>query len=241
MKYSRNLPNLQLPIAPATLIAATEKANAYLVRLPSVFKSQGAGFYAILNQRNLSGFIGEVLKHAIFSCDAAFTPNPHPDGRPDLLDLRGSDVRAYYNANCFDQISKGPLRDSLAPFKYGGVEIKCSIGKLKNASDREVGDSRVELVNGITYWAHHAHACDLLGVYYDYEVKHQGSPQIRALFYTKVLASDWHKVSIGNPDKKKTSNTSLNKLGISKLYQSLALYNDDPRYTRLLDRLRIAR
>jgi hypothetical protein len=241
VKIIPNRASTELPVAPLLLLEATCKTNLYLAKLPELFKSDGGGFYAVLNQRNLSGFIGEVLKHAIFSCDNNFIPNPHPDGRPDLLDLRSKAARAYFESDCHESLTNTPRREMLAPFRFGGIEIKCSIGKLKNAGDKPVGVPRVELVNGITYWAHHAHGCNLLGAYYDYDDLKHGAPQIRALFYTELLPSDWHKVSVGDPGKKKTSNTSLNKSGLKKLYQSLVMHHEDTVYIRLLDRLGISR
>ena len=230
-----------LPFSAVTLMTAIEKTNAYLVKLPSEFKLDGKAFYTILNQRNLSGFVGEILKHAIVALDPRFCTNPHPDGRPDLLNLSLAHVRAHFLAECFEPITKAPLRAKLAPFEHGGVEIKCTIGKLNNASEKPIGVSRANEVTGLTYWAHHAHECDLLGIYYDFCAECEGSPQIKAAFFTSVSQADWHKVSVGNPDKKKTSNTSLRASGIEKLYASLILYDDRKPYTRMLDRLGIAR
>ncbi len=230
-----------LPFSAGTLIEAIEKTNAYLVKLPSEFKLDGKSFYTILNQRNLSGFVGEILKHAIAALDARFCANPHPDGRPDLLNLTQEHVKAHFLAECFEAVTKAPLRTKLAPFQHGGVEIKCTIGKLNNASEKPIGDPRVSEVTGLTYWAHHAHDCDLLGIYYDFCGECDGSPQIKAAFFTNITQADWHKVSVGDPNKKKTSNTSLRGSGIAKVYSSLVVYDDSGVYMKLMDRLGIAR
>ena len=241
MRVSNSQAVSTLPFATTVLIEAIAKTNAYLIKLPSEFKLDGKSFYTILNQRNLSGFVGEILKHAIAALDPNFCANPHPDGRPDLLNLSLEHVRTHFTEECFEQITKAPLRTRLAPFLHGGVEIKCTIGKLTNANEKPIGMPRVNEVTGLTYWAHHAHQCDLLGVYYDFCSTCDGSPQIKAAFFTTITQADWHIVSVGNPDKKKTSNTSLRASGIAKVYGSLIVYEDSGVYTNMMDRLGITR
>lgn len=237
MKLSAHVSDLGLPISPDVLVKAAARTNDYLAKLPERFGVAGSDFYSTLNQRNSSGFIGEVLKHSIPPLDPRFAPNPHPDGRPDLLDLSTPDNKRHFQTACFDPVTKAPRRDQLAPFVRGGIEIKCTVGNVRNASRFAVGAPRVSSVTGLTYWAHHAHACALLGAYYDFSADHNGSPQLRAIFFFRVVESDWNPVSVGHPDKKKTSNTSLNASGKRKLYRSLAAYDDAPKYVEMLGRI----
>ena len=227
-----------MPFSTSELERATNVTNEYLAELPALFDSTVHLFYTILNQRNLSGFIGEVYKHVLHAIRPDFVPNPHPDGRPDMLHLANPDVRKYFENACFDPGTKGPIREKLAPFKYGGVEIKCSIGNTPNAGSLDIGQSRSALITGLTYWAHHAHACTLLGIYYDYCVLNEQSPQIKGLVYCDLIESDWNKVSVGRPDRKKTSNTSLNKTGVAKLRSSLLMHSTEPAYVNTFARLR---
>ena len=227
----------KLPFSHDQLQETTICTNEYLAKLPGLFESTVVQFYKTLNQRNLSGFIGEVYKHVLHAICPDFVPNPHPDGRPDMLYLKDPLVRRYYNEVCFDASSGAPIRDALAPFQPGGVEIKSSIGNTPDAGELEIGQSRSRLITGLNYWAHHAHACTLLGIYYDYCNATNNSPQIKGLVYCEVTESDWNKVSIGRPDKKKTSNTSLNKNGVAKLKKSLIMFSDEPDYIRLFKRL----
>lgn len=223
MIISRKIHELNIPFSTENLSTAVDITNEYLVNLPLKFNSDGLVFYNILNQRNLSGFIGEVFKSAICHFSEGFVTNPHPDGRPDILDLRADEANKFFVSECFDQSGKFSIRENLAPFPFGGVEIKCTIGNIKNASGLNIGTSRVNSVTGINYWAHHAHECNLLGVYYDYSDDHSGMPQIMALIYTKLNSKDWNTVSTGKPNSKKTSNTSLNSFGTSKLKKSLVI------------------
>ncbi len=216
---------------------ATHWTNKYLADLPGIFESSVVQFYTTLNQRNLSGFIGEVFKHVLHELCPNFVPNPHPDGRPDMLNLSDSAVKLYFENTCFDSTSGAPIREHLAPFKYGGVEIKSSIGNTPKAGALEIGQSRSSLITGLNYWAHHAHACHLLGIYYDYCIDTNKSPQVKGIVYCPLLESDWHKVSIGRPDRKKTSNTSLNQSGVAKLRSSLIMHSVEPAYVKMFTRL----
>ncbi len=226
-----------LPFDKNKLADATRWANKYLAELPTIFDSTVLLFYTTLNQRNLSGFVGEVYKHVLKAMCKDLIPNPHPDGRPDLLHIYSDEVRRYFEEQCFDPKTRGPIREALAPFKYGGIEIKSSIGNTPNAGALSVGQPRFNQITGLNYWAHHAHACTLLGIYYDYCSNTNSSPQIKGLLYCKVAESDWHKVSIGRPDSKKTSNTSLNQSGVAKLRSALVMHSSEPNYVKLFQRL----
>ncbi len=207
-----------------------EITNQYLINLPSFFSTTDS-FYEILNQRNLSGFLGEIFKKVICELDKHFVLNPHPDGRPDILYLQDPFVLKHFNEKCFDQITKLPLRSFLAPFQFDGIEVKASIGSLRGlAKDFPIGKSRINDISSINYWAHHRHACKLLGIYYDFCENNSGMPQIKALFFCELVEDDWNKVSLGKAENKKTSNTSLNKEGISKLKKSMILCSNEQKY-----------
>lgn len=226
-----------LPFTNKQIQEATELTNKYLAILPELFDSSVVQFYTTINQRNLSGFIGEVYKHVLHALCPSFVPNPHPDGRPDILDLGNPAVKRYFEKTCFDPSSGAPIREHLAPFRHGGIEIKSSIGNTPKAGELEIGQSRSSLITGINYWAHHAHACQLLGIYYDYCGLTKNSPQIKGLIYCNLIDSDWNKVSIGRPNRKKTSNTSLNKSGVTKLKNSLIMHSAEPAYISMFSRL----
>ncbi len=226
-----------MPFTKAELEEATQWTNKYLAELPGLFDSSIVQFYTTLNQRNLSGFVGEVFKHVIFGLNKNFMPNPHPDGRPDIINLNSAIEKNYFEQVCFDPVSRAPLREHLAPFKYGGIEVKSSIGNTPSAGNLEIGQSRSELITGLNYWAHHAHECTLLGIYYDYCDQTNNSPQIKGLVYCHLVESDWNKVSVGRPDRKKTSNTSLNQAGVGKLKRSLIMHSSESKYIKTFSRL----
>lgn len=227
--FTFNSNNTSCPISHHDLARSAEKANHYLAKIPDILGSDANQFYSALNQRNISGFVGEVMKHAIHATNPNFFPNPHPDGRPDLLNLTLPSVRQHFERQCYDPTTLRPIREHLAPFTHGGVEIKCTIGDTPNGSSYGIGTPRKNVIRNLTYWAHHAHDCDLLACYYDFCSDTNGSPQIKALFYANLDESDWNKVSTGNSTKKKTSNTSTNASGKSKIKDGCLIYQSSYR------------
>ena len=219
------------------LTAAWKATDAFLADLPGTFGMDAAGFYSVLSLRNTSGFIGEVFKHAVASRAVGLALNPHADGRPDLLDVRAPEAARFLTSECIDSAG-GPLRARLAPFPHGGVEVKCSIGKSpKGAGEMPPGVSRRRVVKGLTYWAHHRHACNLLGVYYDFDEAAGGAPQIKAIFMAPVEEDHWQRVSTGRPDRKKTSNTSLTSAGVSRVVAGLVAFDPEPACVEMLERI----
>jgi len=211
--------------------------NEFLIELPTYFSMTSNNFYTILNQRNLSGLVGEIFKHAISNSVPDLVSNPHPDGRPDLLDLRSDAAISHFNDQCFDATNLAPIREQLAPFSFGGIEVKATIGSIKGASNYPVGRSRAEAVVDLNYWAHHRHACNLLGVYYDYCPESNGAPQVKSLFLAAVRNTDWYAVSTGKPGNKKTSNTSLNGSGRQAIKGGLFAHSNEVIYLDMLRRV----
>jgi hypothetical protein len=232
-------PSARLPhgISEAQLLRAWELTDGFLAKAPSLFDLSPLAFFTILNQRNLSGLVGEIFKHSLHKAVPGLTPNPHPDGRPDLLDLRMKAAAAYFLNECVDQATQAPIRTTLAPFKFGGIELKATIGDISGASKYGIGQSRAHLVRNLNYWAHHRHACNLLGLYYDFDQTANGLPQVKALFFASLEEDHWAAVSTGKPGKKKTSNTCLVKEGRELIKQGILAYDDSPPYKEMLARI----
>ncbi len=237
---SRTITADRLPsvISADALKSAWVETDRFLAELPATFSMNARNFYSILGQRNLSGFVGEVFKGALHQQATFLEPNPHPDGRPDLLDLTSPEAVAHYVEECHEPESNLPIKAALAPFRFGGLEIKCAIGSVRggSASDYPVGTSRADAVTGLTYWAHHRHACRLVALYYDFDVL-DGSPGIKAIFFAEVEKNHWAPVSIGRPDRKKTNNTRLLKTGMDLVKQGLVGYDSTDQYVAMLRRI----
>ncbi len=228
-------------LSSSDLISAVKETNLYIENLVRIFDDIGFDIFYSLGQRNISGFIGEIYKNILSSKHSELKPNPHPDGRPDILALDTPDAIAYYS-ECFSEVNGRmvPIKEMLTPFKYGGLEVKCSIGSSgKPQTQRFISeygrafslyDSRVGFLNGITWWAHHSSASNLLGLYYDYYGPLNGTPQILAAFFAELTGEDWNAVSHGDPRNKKTSNTSLNKNGLAKMKNNCVFCVSDAEY-----------
>ncbi len=232
------------------LIATAIATNSYIKSLVSSFNDLGFDIFYSLGQRNISGFIGEIYKHILAAKHEGFVTNPHPDGRPDILSLDTDEIRNYYK-DCFTIINDRsvPIKDLFTPFKYGGLEIKCSIGSSSKAQTTRyiqnkghifnLYEPRVGYLSSITWWAHHSSSSNLLGLYYDYYIKENGIPQIIAAMYSTLNQDDWNKVSNGDPNNKKTSNTSLNKSGLKKMKTNCLFCCSEAEYIAQLKALKI--
>ncbi len=242
----------KVTILAADVIDIVDKSNNYLRALKELCTKLDFDIYSGLGQRNLSGFVGEVFSKVFVAVAKNFVNNPHPDGRPDLLDLSTNEAFDYYNAECFSRSSYGsriPKKALLAPFKYGGLEVKASIGipiseyrtRLKEErglSEFSVGIPRVSYLHSLGYWGHHTGCENMVGLYYDYLSELNGVPQILAVMYSELIPSkDWSKVSVGRAGSKKTSNTSLNSYGIEKLMKNPVVIRNNPTYLQALGRI----
>ncbi len=235
--------NNEMNISLSMIKSAVRETNTYLSKLSNIFEELNFDLFGILGQRNLSGFIGEVFSHFLSRDTSDYTLNPHADGRPDLIDISTNAAIAHLQDDCYKYIDgkKVPIKELLAPFRYGGAEVKCTIGTHSATSkaeykhdngveDFELGISRIKYIKGLTYWAHHQHSTNMIGLYYDYYRPVSGIPQLLTVFMPMFNRHDWNKVSVGDKDHKKTSNTSLNASGKKKLYASCVYMVNDPTY-----------
>jgi hypothetical protein len=251
VSYGSKALQREVTLSPETVIDVAVNANLYLFSLAAFFENAEFEFYEAVGQRNLSGFIGEVFVKSFEKVVDGYSGNPHADGRPDILDLTTDEAEAHFERDCFAGGASGPvpLRGLLAPFKYGGLEVKASIGspvakyKDRLAEDFGVGGflvgmPRIDYLDSITYWGHHASCENLIGLYYDYVPELDSAPQVLLVMHSELEAAvDWNRVSVGRSTSKKTSNTSLTKTGKEKLYRNVVAVVDDKRYlSRLRDR-----
>ncbi len=242
IQYSSRVTSESRAIEPSAVIRAIERTNDYLVALPDYLADADMDLFGAMGQRNISGFIGEVFARAFAAAVPGYVVNPHGDGRPDLLDVVSTTSRDYLHQECSHQVRNRsiPAKEKLAPFKYGGIEIKTTVGTPSRTYDREalksqsgvtefdVGIPRIDYLSSLKYWGHHKDCESLLGLYYDYLPARRYLPQVVLAMYAEIdPSSDWADVSTGRPGSKKTSNTSLKSSGTQKLYSNpIAVIND---------------
>ena len=236
IQYKTKITDEDVVIASRDLIEVVIGTNKYLHTLSQQFNELEFDVYSTLGQRNLSGFIGEVFSRVFTKWISGYLVNPHADGRPDILDVKSPESLNYFNKECLTLSEDGdlvPNRSVLAPFKYGGVEVKTTIGSPINNYKKRlyddmglngflVGTPRINYLSSITYWGHHTSCENLLGLYYDYCNKFNGCPQIMALMHASLDPEiDWNPVSVGKEGSKKTSNTSLSLAGRKKIFDGV--------------------
>jgi len=249
ISYPSKATSKRVAISSVGVIEVIIGANKYLHGLTECFKKLNFDIYATLGQRNLSGFIGEVFTNFFPKKINGFVVNPHPDGRPDLLEITSKMAKKYFLEKCFKPAEDGrlaPIRSNLAPFRFGGLEVKSTIGKpINNYNDQlqndvginsfSVGIPRIDYLSSITYWGHHISCENLLGLYYDYCEELKGTPQIMAVMHSELdPGNDWNPVSTGLEGSKKTSNTSLNKSGRTKIMGNPIVVRNNLRYIKKL-------
>lgn len=227
------------------IIEIIVKSNTYLNNISKIFEDINFNIFDILGQRNISGFIGEIFNNFFSKNINGFQINPHTDGRPDILDLTSKIAKLYYSKS-FKKLENNqlPIKSNFAPFKFGGIEVKATIGnfnnykkklKQKGITSLQVGTSRVDYLTSITYWGHHPNCENLLGIYYDYIEELNHVPQIIAIMHSELTPpTDWNKISIGNTGSKKTSNTSLTSSGVQKLKRNPIAVLDEKKYVNKL-------
>lgn len=233
VSFGGSVDSPQLRIPPRDVVVAVVGANRYLAELRGHFTRIGFNLYESLGQRNISGFVGEVFSRTLAKQTSSLIANPHPDGRPDLIDVSSVQARDHLRIRCYIRTTSDrpiPVKAQFTPFKFGGVEVKSTIGDFPQGFDTpRVGTPRCSRIRALTFWGHHRDCCNLLGIYYDYFVERDGAPQIVAVLHAKLEEADWNKVSVGKSESKKTSNTSLNSSGRAKLGAGLvALLNTAP-------------
>jgi hypothetical protein len=195
--------------------------------------------FKILGMRNLSAFIGEVYANALaIESDGLFIQNPHQDGYPDLLVMTKEGKAEYTRL-------KNNLRDKrpFSPFVPGGLEVKATVGSVPSPSvlrprgieKPDIGDTRIDLLTGYDWKAHHRETNNLIGILWDFIDR---KPTIVALFYSnELLEQDWGKIIQPRDGGGRTTSVSImQRSGIKKMYDGwLAVINDD-QYVNFLNR-----
>ena len=170
---------------------ATREANRVLVLAQDVLGDNGIDFFPLLGTRNLGSFVGAVFG----SCLARrlgdrVVVNPHQDGYPDLCAMTKAGM-AY--AARMKAVGMGSAKSAYATFPEGGIEIKTTCGSVPTPAEGkpkpQLGDSRLPVLTGADWKAHHRETNNLLGLFWDFV---DGAPTVLAAFYRNDLTpADW--------------------------------------------------
>lgn len=197
--------------------------------------------FSILGMRNLSAFIGELFARSIANnSKGLFINNPHQDGYPDLL-LMDEQGQKFYN----ELTNLGKLRDKapFSPFANGGLEVKATCGAVptpkqcakKGLTKPDMGDTRIALLSGYDWKAHHRETNNLIGLLWDFQNSY---PEIVAIFFGNGLTeTDWGEIIQPKKGGGRTTSVSImTRAGVAKMYQNWILVKNDERYINFLNR-----
>ena len=223
----------QLPIS--VIEAALEKTNAVFKDLTKV----APYVYELLGMRNLSAFVGAAFARELQDASKGLLMlNPHQDGYPDLLLLDEMGKRE------FDKVkSRIHAKEPFSPFPTGGIEIKATVGDVpsekqlaaKGLGKPQIGDTRVHLISGISWKAHHRETNNLLAIIWDFK---DSIPAIMIVSYSSDLGeADWGKIVQPREGGGRTTSVSImSKAGVAKLLNNALLVVDDSRYISLVEK-----
>jgi len=214
--------------------------DSHLV-IEKIVKDIPVDIFAILGMRNLSSFIGELFAISFAQKSGElFIKNPHQDGYPDflLMDTIGKEILQKLS-------SQGELRDKspFSPFINGGIEVKATCGSVPSPSELrkkgltkpDMGDTRIKMLKGYDWKAHHRETNNLIGLLWDFDNK---IPLIIAIFFSSNLTeNDWGKIVTPKEGGGRTTSVSIMpRDGVRKMYNNWILVRDDQRYINFLNK-----
>lgn len=203
--------------------------------IDKIMKDIPVDIFAILGMRNLSAFIGELFAKSLIKMSGGqFIGNPHQDGYPDLLLMNAGGKAAFENLR---QAGKLRYKSPFSPFEYGGIEIKATCGSVptpkqcakKGVEKPDIGDTRISLMKGYDWKAHHRETNNLIGIFWDFQNR---APHIIAVFFGNGLTdNEWGKIIHPKDGGGRTTSVSImTRDGVKKMYSNWIAVKDDYRY-----------
>ncbi len=152
---------------------AIMQTNASLAKFPStLFKS--------IDYKTTSAIIGALFCDTLASLTGSIV-NPIEKGHPDIIPSNAVDATE-------EQLRKYPH----------GLEIKCTVGSIKQGTNLRAGEARIGRLTGVTWQAHHREVKELLGLVWDFVNSGHtfNYPAITGAFYTdNLVEDDWGVIS----------------------------------------------
>lgn len=216
MKYKINKfsADLGFHVNEENIYKATVALNDFLWELPPTL-------YRNIDFKTTGALIGAVYCSKLASEIEGAIVNPIEKGYPDIIPASGAEATE-------EELRNYPQ----------GLEIKGTIGNLKNAVKLSAGEPRIDVLSGIAWQAHHRDGKLLLGFVWDF-VHQTGDfnyPAITAVYFTNELTTeDWGKIS--GTTGRNTKVTQLLKSGKIKMFNGNILVIDDMKYINKYSKL----
>lgn len=208
--------NLGFDITHNDILSAVNGVNTFLLSLPP-------NLYRSIDFKTTGAMIGAIFCTKIVEQVPNTVVNPIEKGHPDIIPITGL----------------GSSEEVLRNYPEG-LEIKGTIGNLKNRANLRAGEARINELSGITWQAHHREVNNLLGIVWDFINQNNGFnfPAITGAFFSDQLTSDdWGEIS--GTTGRNTKVTGIRKSGKVKMGNGvILLYNSGPhmsKYSRLLN------
>lgn len=208
--------NLGFDVSHKEILLAVNSVNDFLCTLPP-------NLYRSIDFKTTGAMIGAVFCTKIVESVPNTAVNPIEKGHPDIIPISG--------INSTEEVLRNfPI----------GMEIKGTIGNLKNGANLRAGVTRIKELTGITWQAHHREVNHLLGIVWDFvnDIDGFNYPAITAVFFSDQLdSSDWGEIS--GTTGRNTKVTGMLKSGKEKMGQGVILLYDNEehitKYSRLLN------
>lgn len=198
-----------------------EMVNLAITQTNQILQQLPASLFRSIDYKTTSAMIGCILCENIAQLtNGAAIVNPIEKGHPDIVPVNAAHA------------SEEELRNYPS-----GLEVKCTIGGVPTGSHLNKADSRIELLNSITWQAHHREVTELLGITYDYFAADGGNkPKITGTFYSNQLCiDDWGAIS--GTEGRNTKVTSILKSGKAKMASGWFSILNDERYLNKYSRI----
>lgn len=198
----------------SSILDAVNNVNIFLSTLPP-------NLYKSIDFKTTGSIIGAVFCAKIVESVPGSVVNPIEKGHPDIIPISGLNS------------PESVLRNYPT-----GLEIKGTIGNIKNGANLRAGVSRIGVLTGITWQAHHREVNHLLGIIWDFVNNHDGFlyPAITGVFFSDLLNhDDWGEIS--GTTGRNTKVTGLRLSGKQKMGQGVVLLFEDNAYIEKYSKL----
>lgn len=166
--------NFGFDVSGSQVLAALAETEIQLAKLPS-------SLFLSVDLKTVSSIVGAIFAASIASSCGAIV-NPIEKGHPDILPKK----------------AKGATEEQLRNYPEG-LEIKVTVGNVKQGSDLKPGTPRLPHLSNITWQAHHREVESLMGLVLDFLGNTEGDfryPVVSAVFYSGDLKfEDWGEIS----------------------------------------------
>ncbi len=192
--------NLGFAINPGFPLSAKEVTEAAIVTAQQL-RLLPFSLYHSVDLKTLSSIVGAIFAEQLANQVGAIV-NPIEKGHPDIVPANAREA------------SETQLRNYPQ-----GLEIKVTVGNIKQGIVLESGMPRIAHLTGITWQAHHQEVGKLLGLVIDFAGEshnHKNYPIITGAFYTENLNhADWGAIS--GTTGRNTKVTGMKSSGKSKM------------------------